>query len=514
MLSFVDRILNKITMYRLVLYYLFALAGAAAVFGAFGIIPYSPFALGFSVALLICVSLGTNELFARVFKAHPNAESVYITALILALIIPPANPTDVSGILFLVWAAILATASKYVLAVHKKHIFNPAAIAVVVTAFAVNQPATWWACGNLAMIPFIVIGGLLVTRKIQRFDLVLAFLAAALVSIVFTGSTPGDPITTILKGIQHAPLLFFAFVMLTEPLTTPPTRPRRIAYGAFVGILFAPHIHLGHIYSTPELALVVGNIFSYFMSPKGKYIFSLKEKREVGENLYDFVFAQEKRITFEPGQYMEWTLAYKKNDSRGNRRFFTIASSPTEPELHLGVKFPDGSSSFKKKMLDMRPGDTMLGGQLAGDFTLPNDPKIKLAFLAGGIGITPFRSMVKFLSDRGEKRDIVLLYSNRSADEIAYREVFDEAKKIIGLKTIYTITEGNNSSASSSYQPPVTSYHVGRIDAALIRREIPDWRERMFYISGTNAMVSGLAGALHELGIPRRQIKTDFFPGF
>jgi ferredoxin-NADP reductase/Na+-translocating ferredoxin:NAD+ oxidoreductase RnfD subunit len=508
MLSYIDRLLNKITMYRLVLYYLIALVGIAGVFGALGMISYGPITLGFSVAILICVSLVTNEVFARTFKAHPNVESVYITALILALIIPPAAFTDITGIMFLVWAAILSTASKYVLAINKKHIFNPVAIAVVVTAFAIGQSAIWWACGNLAMIPFIVVGGLLVTRKIQRFDLVLTFLAVALVAIALTAGSGNDPLTSIVKGIQHAPIFFFAFVMLTEPLTTPPTRKGRIAYGALVGLLFAPRIHLGPIYSTPELALVVGNLFSYLIStPRAKYLFTLKEKREVGTNLYDFIFTKASPMPFRPGQYMEWTLAHPKSDARGNRRYFTIASSPTEPELHLGVKFPEGPSSFKKEMLGMQPGDSILGGQLAGDFTMPQDPNIKLAFLAGGIGITPFRSMIKSLSDRGETRDVVLFYSNRSVDEIAYKEVFDEAANTIGVKTIYTVTNKNEVSAQNSF-------HGGRIDADLIRRELPDFAKRMFYISGTHTMVDGLTATLRELGIPGRQIKTDFFPGF
>ena len=79
--------------------------------------------------------------------------------------------------------------------------------------------------------------------------------------------------------------------MITEPLTTPPTRARRIAYGALVGVLFAPAIHLGPIYSTPELALVVGNIFSYAVSPKRKYALALTSKTKIADDTYDFAFA-------------------------------------------------------------------------------------------------------------------------------------------------------------------------------------------------------------------------------
>ncbi len=506
MLNLIDKLLNRITMYRLVLYYLIALVLIAGVFGAIGILPYGPLALAFSTAILVAVSLITNKVFAGVFKTQTNVESIYITALILALIITPVVPTDAMGISFLVWAAILAMASKYILAIRKKHLFNPAALAVAVTAFAIGQSATWWVGGNLPMMAFVIVGGLLVARKIQRFDLIFAFFAAAIASTITTATT-FDPLLTLQQVALHTPIFFFAFIMLTEPLTTPPTRDTRIAYGLLVGFLFAPNIHFGSVYSTPELALLAGNVFSYFLSPKAKYILKLKSKREIGTDIDEIIFATEKPVKFKPGQYMEWTLGHPKTDSRGNRRYFTIASSPTEPDLRLGVKFYENSSSFKLKLGTLKPGDEIMAGQLAGDFTLPKNKNRKLAFVAGGIGITPFRSMAKYLVDRNEKRSITLLYSNRNTSEICYKEIFNEAAQKIGMKTIYAVT------GADQIPPPVNGYK-GHIDATLIAKQIPDYLERTFYVSGTNAMVNTFKDALHRMGIPRKQIKTDFFPGF
>ncbi len=471
----------------------------------FGILPYDPFSLLFSLAVLIAVSWIANKVFSDVFKTQTNIESTYITAFILALIISPVAPRDFMGISFLIWAAIWATASKYIFAWNKKHLFNPAAFAVALTAFTINQSATWWIGGNIPMMAFVIVGGLLITRKIRRGDLVLAFFVAAIVSIL-AGTLGENPFATIEKAALHAPLFFFAFVMLTEPLTTPPTRARRIVYGTFVGILFAPWVHVGPIYSTPELALLAGNILAYFLSPTSKHVLKLKKVEEVGTGMYDFVF-EKPALAFKPGQYLEWTLGHDRTDSRGNRRYFTIASSPTESNLRLGVKFYEKPSSFKKKMLEMAPGEEIMAGQLAGDFTLPRDKKKKLVFIAGGIGITPFRSMVKYLSDRGEKRAATLLYSNRTTAEIAYRDIFSEAAQTIGLKTIYAVT-------GAGEVPPEENGHKGHIDGALIRHEIPDYRDRIFYISGTRAMVSAMETMLHDMGIPRAQIKTDFFPGF
>ncbi len=228
------------------------------------------------------------------------------------------------GISFLIWAAIWAMACKYIFAINKKHLFNPAAFAVALTALTINQSASWWIGGNLPMLAFVLVGGLLVTRKIQRFDLVLSFFAVGLVTIMLT-NTASDPLTTLQKAFLHAPLFFFAFIMLTEPLTTPPTRSGRIAYGAFVGLLFAPAIHVGSIYSTPELALLAGNLLSYALSPKAKYALKLKSKKEVGTDIYDFAFATEEPMRFRPGQYMEWTL--------GTKRAMTAATAVTLPSL-------------------------------------------------------------------------------------------------------------------------------------------------------------------------------------
>jgi ferredoxin-NADP reductase len=507
MLTFVDRWLNRITMYRLVMYFLMILVAIAIIFGAVHILPYAPLSLILSSLVILITCWIANTVIANALGAQPNSESVYITALILALIITPVSfhPINYGGIFFLIAASVFAMASKYLLAIKKKHIFNPAAIAVVLTGLLFNQYASWWVGGNLPLLAFVLIGGLLITRKLRHFDLVITFMVAATFSILATRSFMA-PLTTIESIFLHTPVFFFAFIMLTEPLTTPPRQALRILYGGVVGLLFAPAIHLGPLYSTPEMALVVGNIFSYAVSPKGKRMFALKEKKEMGTDLYDFSFASDGALKFQPGQYMEWTLGHKGVDGRGNRRYFTIASSPTERELKLGVKYYDPPSSFKKNLLRMEQGDTIMGGQLSGDFTLPKDPRTKLVFIAGGIGITPFRSMVKYLSDQREKRNIVLLYSNRSAEEISYREVFDEAAKTIGLRTVYAITGTGQTFPSDAYR--------GRIDEKLIAKIVPDRSERMFYISGTHAMVSAMEKLLKDMGIQGDHIKTDFFPGF
>src|SRR6185437_14178061 len=111
MLTWIDGLLNRITMYRLVLYYLAALLVAAFAFGIFGILPYSPIALVFSTGLITAACWITNRICAYVFDAVANVESVYITAFILALIITPITPTNAAGVGFLIFASVWAMAS-------------------------------------------------------------------------------------------------------------------------------------------------------------------------------------------------------------------------------------------------------------------------------------------------------------------------------------------------------------------------------------------------------------------
>jgi ferredoxin-NADP reductase len=138
---------------------------------------------------------------------------------------------------------------------------------------------------------------------------------------------------------------------------------------------------------------------------------------------------------------------------------------------------------------------------------LPKDNTKKLVFIAGGIGITPFRSMIKYLSDTGDSRAVTLLYSARTEGDIAYRSVFDEAQRTIGLKTIYALT-GNAT--------PLTLPNsvAGKVTAELVERVIPDYNECIYYISGTNPMVEAMKDMLAGMGVPHSQIKVDFFPGY
>ncbi|MBU6141536.1 RnfABCDGE type electron transport complex subunit D [Patescibacteria group bacterium] len=502
----IEQFLNTTTMYRVVLYYLAFLLIAGFGLSMFGVLAFTPVALVVSTILLLFTCWTINTITAYIFGGPQNVESVFITAFILALIITPPEASHYATALpMLFWAGTIAMASKFIFSIGKKHLFNPAAFAVATTAIVLNFTASWWV-GNPWMLPFVLVG-VLILRKIHRWDLGTAFFTAAFLTIVASGVLQNaSPLDMLPRILLETPIFFFTFVMITEPLTTPPTRPLRIAYGVLVGVLFAPAMHIGSLYSTPELALLAGNLFSYAVSPKQKLILKLKERIPIAGSVYDFVFESPQPLRFAPGQYMEWTLGHYHPDNRGIRRYFTIASSPADREVRLGVKFYQSPSSFKKALGALYPGDEIIASHVAGDFTLPKDAGQKLAFIAGGIGVTPFRSMIKHLIDRNERRNIVLLYSNRSPADIAYKDIFDQAQEKLGIETVYVVNAIDPKSVPAWCK-------TGMINAQMIAEEVPDYRERTFYISGPQVMVDAFRSTLRAMGLKKRQIKTDFFPG-
>ncbi len=501
-MKYIDNLLNQITMYRLVFYYLLFLVGAAAILSLFGFLSFTPLALLATTAFFLVVCYVTNKVFAYVFEAPANIESVYISALILSLIVAPARNLHDFPVLF--WMGAIAMASKFIIAINKKHIFNPAAFAVFLTSLTIGGSANWW-IGSAAMLPFVIFG-LLVVRKIRRYDLVFYYVVAALATIITLSFLRGSqPLVTLQKTIFDSPILFFAFIMLTEPITTPPTKKLQSIYGVLVGFLFAPQLHFGSFFTTPETALLLGNIYSYLVSSKAKFIMTLQEQAAIGENIVDFVFKSSQRLVFSPGQYMEWTLPHGGTDARGNRRYFTIASSPTEKEVLLGVRFYENSSTFKKALIALKPEDKIIASQVAGDFTLPKDKSKKLVFIAGGIGVTPFRSIVKYLTDKNEARDIVILYINRTVKDIVYRDILSAAQKV-GVKTFYFLSGRESVVANSEV---ITE----RLDENKLKALIPDFVDRVYYISGRESLVDDFKQMLGKMGVGSNKIVTDYFPG-
>ncbi len=503
--KWIDPLINKVTMYRLLIYYLIGLLLVAAGFSSVGILHLSAIDIVISSVLLVSASYVINKILAYFFKTSVNPESSIITGLILALIMPPS--LNGYGLLFVLAAAGLAMASKYLITYHKKHIFNPAAVAVFLTAIGPHQSADWWVA-TTSMFPFVLIGGLLIIRKVRRESMLVSFLLASTFTTAFFSLQTGSNVGIDLKNmLLSSGLLFLGFVMLTEPYSSPDTKLKRIFYGILVGAVMAPKFHIGHYYSTPEAALLIGNLYAFLVSSKGSIMPTLRQKYRITKDSAEFVFAPERSLSYLPGQYMEFTLPHTKMDSRGARRYFTLSSSPTESNLSIGVRFYDQSSSYKIALADIERGDMIVASRLEGDFVLPNDTSRKLLFIAGGIGITPFRSMIKYLIDTKERRDIVLVYAARSAEQIAYKEVFAQAEADFKLRIHYVLSNGT---AKEGLKGAVK----GRLNSRMLQHLVSDIDSRKIYISGPPNLIRDLERSLIDNGVSRANIKVDFFSGY
>lgn len=471
-------------MYALVLYCLIGLVGLAFIFSFFGLLPYSFWSLAGSLAILSVLGFVLKYGLSWVYKLPVNFESSLITTLILFFILAP--PTDLSSYLGLGVGVLAALVSKYVINWRGAHVFNPAAIGALVASLTGLTSAAWWIATPL-LLPFVLLVGLLILRKTRQFSLFFAFAIPAICLITLNGFTP-------LQALMSYPLIFLGVIMLTEPATMPSRFSMRLIYGVIVGLIFGASLNFGFISTSPHLALLLGNLFAFVVSVRAGQLLRLVERRQLSPTTYEFAFASSSKINYNAGQYFAWTLDKVKFDLRANRRSFTIASAPQENHLKLGIKFYEPSSQFKKRLLNLKKGDGIHVSALSGDFVLPADTSKKLLFIAGGIGVTPFRSMIKDMTLNKQKRDVTLFYFANGEQEVLYKDVWKEAKPY-GVKVAgFTNKE--------------------RLDVGLLQKYAPDFKERDFYLSGPPFMVRAYKKTLRELSIPANRIHTDYFSGY
>jgi glycine betaine catabolism B len=500
-----DRFLNQFPMYRVVMYGLLILQTVSILFGFFGVLPYSGSVLLVHALVLFLTTAVVHSFSSKICRIPVNTESSTITALILFFLLWPLG--EVKYVFITMAAVVLAHVSKYIFAIKKVHVFNPAAMAVFILGLLGQGVVSWWV-GSTVLMPFVAVIGLFIVHKIRRKTMVVWFVFSALVTLTVSSLwNSQSPWETVRLALLSGPLLFFATVMFTEPLTTPSTRRLQMKYGLLVGILYGLQFSVGRLYSSPEFALLVGNMFSFIVSKRQRLTLTVKKVIEEAKGMRSLYFSSDIPVHYLPGQYMEWTLPHTPTDSRGNRRYFTIASSPTETDLQISVKIPYNTiSSFKQTLVSLKVGDTIIANQVAGDFILPEDQSIPLVFIAGGVGITPFRSMIAFLVDQHQRRTIHLLYIASDPDEFAYQSLFQQAEKELGIHVHYMLSTKDTSSNWKGLS--------GRVSKTMIENIVHEPKKYQWFISGPQRLVHSTSHVLTELLIPSHQVHTDYFPGF
>jgi len=257
--DWLDSQLDRLTTYRLVLYLLYVYVGAALLFSLTGKISFSVIDILLSLAVLMAASRATNWLISNFLHVPRNHESDLITSLILSLILTPAS--DFRGFLILAGAAAVAMASKYIITVRKRHIFNPAAFGAFASGLIFHSHASWWV-GTQKLTPFVIVGGFLILRKMKRFQMVGVFLYVFLFYMILT-ATSGHVSHQMWLAVMSTPVFFFATVMLTEPLTSPTALNKSLMYAILVGLLYS----ILKLRFSPEEALLAGNALTFAMTP-------------------------------------------------------------------------------------------------------------------------------------------------------------------------------------------------------------------------------------------------------
>lgn len=185
------------------------------------------------------------------------------------------------------------------------------------------------------------------------------------------------------------------------------------------------------------------------------------------------------------------------------RKHFSFSSSPTERD-HIEFTKKLTGHEFSNALDAMKTGDWAEIDAPYGTFTFEGEYK-KLVLLSGGIGITPLMSICQYCSDKQLDTNIVLLYGNKTEQDIAFRKELEELQKQDkNLKVVFTLDEPGDGWTGRG----------GRIDAAMIRSEVPDYMGRVYYTCGPPAMIQVVENILKDLRIPQEQIKKENFAGY
>lgn len=231
-------------------------------------------------------------------------------------------------------------------------------------------------------------------------------------------------------------------------------------------------------------------------------IATLVRTEDVAAGIKTFWLKPERPMQYVAGEYTQLHLPHPDMDDRGDKRWFTLSSSPTEPLIAITTKFAAGrSSSFKRTLRRLQPGVQIYIASPMGDFVLPKDPHIPLIFVAAGMGITPVRSMMKYLLDSGEVRDVQLFYAAHDEAQLAFHNLL---KEYAGARFIPLIKQPGPDWAGQS----------GRLETARILEVARANPGALVYLSGPEVLVETWDKELKEGGIDPGRLVTDFFHGY
>ena len=232
----------------------------------------------------------------------------------------------------------------------------------------------------------------------------------------------------------------------------------------------------------------------------------IKEKQEIAKGtLFVTVDLLGEEVDFKPGQYFFITLPdVGHHDDRGLRRHITVATSPNEKGV-LGFATRMRDSAFKRSLGEIPVGADVEVEPPKGSFTLPDDPSRPLVFIAGGIGITVFRSMLRYIREERLRYDVTLIYSNRDSRSAAFLDEVRELEHALpDFRLILTMT-----------QEPGWDGETRKIDAQFVEEKLgEDLDKYTFLVAGPPAMAEGVQKALAEAGVDDENVVAERYSGY
>jgi ferredoxin-NADP reductase len=231
---------------------------------------------------------------------------------------------------------------------------------------------------------------------------------------------------------------------------------------------------------------------------------TVAETREVARGTLFVRFAVEDYPDFRPGAYFWVELPERGHtDEKGLRRHISLATSPTEAGV-VGLATRLRDTAFKRTLAELAVGDEVEVEEPKGSFLLPEDTGAEYVFVAGGIGITVFRSMLRYIADTGEPYRVTLVYSNRDRESTAFRDELDELEaRIPGLRVVLTMTD-----------EPGWDGETRHLDADVLGELLGGLEERTFLVAGPPPMAQAVADSLLEAGLDETRVLTDRFSGY
>jgi ferredoxin-NADP reductase len=234
---------------------------------------------------------------------------------------------------------------------------------------------------------------------------------------------------------------------------------------------------------------------------------SLTKREEIAEGTMAFHFAKPSDFQFRAGQSIDLTLVNPaETDGEGNTRAFSIASSPFDGDLMIATRMRD--TAFKRVLRNAALGLKVQIEGPSGSFVLHRKTEKPAVFLAGGIGITPFLSIIRQAAHDKASHHIYLFYSNRRPEDTAFLDLLSEAaRQNANFHLIATMTEMDKSHQRWQGE-------TGFINQGMLERHLPSLHGPIYYLAGPPAMVAAMRGMLTEAGIDEDDIRTEEFSGY